>query len=77
MPPKNTTLQFQNHYKKLPIPFLVYADFECFIKPINTCQPYPHDFYTYSYRKHEPSGFCLYLKGPDGINKLFNSNCLY
>ena len=72
MLPKNTTLQFQNHHKKLPIPFVVYADFECFPKPINTCQPYPHDSYTYSYQKHEPSGYCLYLKGLDGINKLFN-----
>ena len=34
MPIKNTILNFQNHYKKLPIPFVVYADFECFTKPI-------------------------------------------
>lgn len=72
MPPKNTILQFQNHNKKLPIPFVVYADFECFTKPLQTCQPYLHDSYTYSYQKHEPSGFCLYLKGLDRINKLFN-----
>ena len=51
---------------------MIYADFECFTKPLQTCQPYPHDSYTYSYQKHEPSGFCLYLKGLDGINKLFN-----
>ena len=24
------------------------------------------------YQKHEPSGFCLYLKGPDGLNTFFN-----
>ena len=72
MPPKNTTLQFQNHYKKRPIPFVVYADFECFTKPLSICQPYPHDSYTYSFQKHEPSGFCLYLKGLDGINKPYN-----
>lgn len=69
---KNTTLQFPNHYKKLPIPFVVYADFECCAKPLSTCKSYPHDCYTYSYQKHEPSGFCLYLKGLDGINKLYN-----
>ena len=72
MPPKNTILKFQNHYKKLSIPFVVYADFECFTKPLSTCDSYPHDSYTYSYQKHEPSGFCLYLKGLDGINKLYN-----
>ena len=69
---RNTTLKFQNHYKQLPIPFVVYADFECFTQLLSTCQPYPHDSYTYSYQKHEPSGFCLYLKGLDRINKLFN-----
>ena len=68
MPPKNAILQFQNHYKKLPIPFVVYADFECLTKPLSTCEPYPYDSYTYSYQKHEPSGFCLYLKGLDRIN---------
>ena len=62
IPPNNAKLQFQNYHKKLPIPFVVYADFECFTKPLQTCQPYPHDSYTYSYQKHEPSGFCLYLK---------------
>lgn len=72
MPTRNTSLKLQNHYKKLPIPFVVYADFECFTKPLSTCEPYPHDSYTYSYQKHEPSGFCLYLKGLDGISKIFN-----
>ena len=39
MPPKNTMLGFKNYHKQLPIPFVVYADFECFTKPINTCSP--------------------------------------
>ena len=43
-----------------------------FTKAINTCNPNPNDSYTYEYQKHEPSGFCLYLKGLDGINKYFN-----
>ena len=36
MPPQNTMLGFKNYHKQLPIPFVVYADFECFTKPINT-----------------------------------------
>ena len=67
MPIKNTILNFQNHYQKLPIPFVVYADFECFTKPINSCQPNPNSSFTQEYQKHEPSGYCLYLKGMDGI----------
>ena len=70
-PPRNTKLCFVNYQKQLPIPFVVYADFECFTKPMSTRSPNPDDSYTYSYQKHEPSGFCLYLKGLDGINKLF------
>ena len=52
--------------------FVVYADFESFTKPLSSCEPYPHDSCTYSYQKHEPSGFCLYLKRLDGIKKLSN-----
>ena len=63
MPPRNSKLSFNNWHKQFPIPFVVYADFECFTKPINNCSPNPEDSYTYNYQKHEPSGFCLYVKG--------------
>ncbi|CAH3143360.1 unnamed protein product [Porites evermanni] len=63
MPPQNTMLGFKNYYKQLPIPFVVYADFECFTKPMNTCSPNPKESYNYNYQKHEPSGFCFYIKG--------------
>ena len=63
MPEPNTILYFKNYYKQLPIPFVVYADFECFTKPMNTCSPNPKESYNYNYQKHEPSGFCFYVKG--------------
>ena len=65
MPQPNTMLLFKNYYKQLPIPFVVYADFECFTKPMNTCSPNPKESYNYNYQKHEPSGFCFYIKGID------------
>ena len=80
MPTKNTILKFQNHYKKLPIPFTLYADFECFTLPIHSCQPNPKEnkknkknkeSYTQSYQKHEPSGYCLYIKALDGMEVNF------
>ena len=43
MPTKNAFLKFQNHFKKLPIPFTIYADFECFTKPIHSCKPNPKE----------------------------------
>ena len=63
MPKPNTMLYFKNYYKQLPIPFVVYADFECFTKPMNTCSPNPKESFNYNYQKHEPSGFCFYVKG--------------
>ena len=71
MPTKNTILKFQNHHKKLPIPFTIYADFECFTIPVNSCQPNPDKSFTQSYQKHEPSGYCFYIKALDGINTNF------
>ena len=35
---------------------------------MNSCQPNPNKSYTQGYQKHEPSGYCLFLKGLDGIN---------
>ena len=60
---KNSILKFKHHFKKLPLPFVIYADFECFTVPVNSCQPNPEKSFTTTYQKHEPSGFCLYLKG--------------
>ena len=63
MPEPNTYLYFKNYKKQLPVPFVVYADFECFTKPMNSCSPNPKESYNYNYQKHEPSGFCFYVKG--------------
>ena len=63
VPKANTMLYFKNYEKQLPVPFVVYADFECFTKPMNTCSPNPKESYNYNYQKHEPSGFCFYMKG--------------
>ena len=49
MPEEGTMLYFKNYEKQLPIPFVVYADFECFTKPINTCIPNPKESYSYNY----------------------------
>ena len=66
MPKPGTNLHFKSYYKQLPIPFCVYADFECFTKTMSSCCPNPEDSYNYSYQKHEPSGFCFYAKGIAG-----------
>jgi len=44
------------------VPFIVYIDFELFLKPINMCQPNPSESYTNKYQKHIPSSFNYYIK---------------
>jgi len=44
------------------VPFVVYADFEAFTKPIDNCQPNPENSYTMSYQKHVASSFTFYIK---------------
>jgi len=41
------------------VPIVVYADFECLTKPIESCKPNSEHSYTEQYQKHEPSGFCF------------------
>ena len=62
LPKKGTMLKFKNYHKSEKVPFIVYADFECFIKPIQLCDPDDKSSYTKQYQKHEPSSFCYYIK---------------
>ena len=66
MPKKGESLYFKNFHKKYPVPFVIDADFECFTKPVLNCKPDPSKSYDVDYQKHEPSGFCFYLKGITG-----------
>ncbi|XP_065667722.1 uncharacterized protein LOC136088013 [Hydra vulgaris] len=62
LPPPISTMQFTNHNRSMRVPFVVYADFESFIKPISTCEPNSNKSYTKQYQKHVPSSFCYYIK---------------
>ena len=68
LPKKGKMLEFKNYHRLEKVPFIIYADFECFIKPIQSCDPDPknHDgterSYTKQYQNHEPSSFCYYIK---------------
>ena len=39
MPKKGTMLEFKKFHRSEKVPFIVYADFECFIKSIQSCDP--------------------------------------
>ena len=57
MPQPGSKVFFYQHQKQLPVPFVVYADFEAITENIDSCFPPQHKSYTQSYQKHKPSGF--------------------
>ena len=62
MPPPGTYLKFKNFRYSERAPFVIYADFESLIKPMDNCDPDPNKSYTKKYQKHKPSGISYYIK---------------
>ena len=50
-------MAFKNFYKQMKAPYVVYADFECILKKIHTCEPDNKRSFTAKTEKHEPCGF--------------------
>ena len=65
------TIQFKNIAKQLRAPFIIYADFECFTKPIDTCDANPNRASTTRYQEHEVCGACYYIVSSDETKKIF------
>lgn len=49
----------------MKVPFVMYADFECILTPISTCNPTPIASYTKKYQHHEATSYCLYTTRHD------------
>ena len=41
LPKKRSTIEFKNFHRSEKVPFIVYADFESYIQPIQSCDPNP------------------------------------
>ena len=41
MPKIGEKIYFKNYKHSLRVPFVIYADFECLLRNIDTCQPDP------------------------------------
>ena len=61
-PKEGSYVSFKNHSNTVRHPFVIYADFECFTSPVESVTNDPNKAYTTVYQKHEPSGFCYYVK---------------
>ena len=62
MPKRGEKLFFKNFHRKMRVPFVVYADFECFTTPISTCAQSNEHSYTQQYQKHKPCSYSYYIK---------------
>ena len=56
------TTKFENVEKLHTVPFVVYADFECYIEGLENTEKGLDQSSTTQYQKHNPSGFCYYIK---------------
>ena len=59
-------IAFKNHYKQMKVPYVVYADFECVLRKIHTCEPENKQSFTVKTEKHEPCGFSYLVVRSDG-----------
>ena len=61
MPTKdNNTIKYNQGEESIKLPFVVYADLECLLKKMSTCQNNPKESSTTEINKHTPSGYSLF-----------------
>ena len=61
MPTKdNNTIKYNQGEKSIKLSFVVYADLECLLEKMSTCQNNPTESSTIEINKHTPSGYSLF-----------------
>ncbi|CAH1104394.1 unnamed protein product [Psylliodes chrysocephalus] len=55
-------LKFVNIEKKLPVPFVIYADFESLLMPLQGAEPYDGKSFTTRVAEYVPYSFAFYVK---------------
>ena len=53
----NKILKYNPGEKSLKVPFIIYADLDCLLQKIGTCQNNPEKSYTEKKAKHKTSGY--------------------
>ena len=53
-------LKYKHVEKPLKTPFMIYADLDCLLEKINSCQNNPEKYYTEKKTKHTTSGYSLF-----------------
>ena len=61
LPKNGSSVKFTNFHKQLPIPFVIYADFEAITEKLDSCQAKDDKSYTEKYQKHTNCGYAYKL----------------
>ena len=56
----NNIIKYNQGEKSIKLPFVVYADLECLLEKVNTCQNSPNESSTTEINKHVPSGYSIF-----------------
>ena len=63
MPEQGLTVEFKDGQNQFKVPFIMYADFELILEPMDPVEPgSPNQPYTNEVNQHTPSGCCVYSK---------------
>ena len=61
MPNKGyNTIKYNHGEKPMKLPFVIYADLECLLEKMSTCQNNPNKSSTTKINKHTPSGYSIF-----------------
>ena len=82
MPTKdNNIIKYNQGEKSIKLPFVVYADLECLLEKMSTCQNNPNESSTTEINKHVPSGcslftHCSFDKTKNKLNHYRGKDCM-
>ena len=62
MPKQGSTIEFKDGQNQFKVPFVIYADFELILEPMDHGSSDPSQPYTNEVNQHTPSGWCVYSK---------------
>ena len=55
---ENGTIEFENYFKQIPVPFKIYADFVCNLEEVESYEvSYTKITFTFTYQDHVPCSF--------------------
>ena len=56
----NNTIKYNHGEKSMKLTFVIYADLECLLEKMSTCQNNPNKSSTTKINKHTPSGSSIF-----------------